>query len=375
MQGEANPGRGAAAGEEARIRHLLSSSAKVMEEAYSELKLRQSGKLRPASTGYHYLDEALLGGLYPQKVLTIGARPSVGKSFITQKICEHIMDVSKNPEAGNYLLVNCEFEMVAIDLLVRKITRETKRPVRSIMTERQTEETEAKIREVVEGQKSPNIVYLMQPINVRDLDALITYVMERNREKRLVIFKLDHIALVRREGGEPKKAIDGALAVINDAKLKYKNIAFIIISQLNREIEGRKMPKEHEPRMSDFYQSDELAQLSTVMVALNSPRRLGYDKYMSFPASWYQSLDKFKTTNKTSFQTEGLVFHHLLKVRDTRLEELRETIHPEIIPGNEWRYEEGRTRVVNPERPTAKQGETGPKPPSLVEDDEDDLYG
>lgn len=338
------------------IRSLLRTSRSVMSEAYSEILSRQRHEFEPAKTGYKYLDDALLGGLFPQKVVTIGARPSTGKSFVTQKICETLMDVSVNPQAGEYLLVNFEFEMVAVDLLSRKIMRELKKPVSSFMTSRQTGEEDRRIREIAESGMARNVLYVMKPVTVRELEAIIGYVAERNEDKKLVMFKIDHIALVSREGGDAKKVMDSALSVINNAKLRYKNVSFIIVSQFNREIEGRRNPKEHEPRMSDFYQSDELSQLSTVMVGLNNPRRMGYDKYMLFPASWYPSLDRFKTQNKTSFQTEGLIFHHLLKVRDTRMEELKDVIYPEIMPGNGWRYGEGGVRVVNTERdPDAKK--------------------
>lgn len=40
-------------------------------------------------------------------------------------------------------------------------------------------------------------------------------------------------------GLDPKSAIDDLVAVMNEAKLVYKNIFFLIISQFNREIEGR----------------------------------------------------------------------------------------------------------------------------------------
>ena len=44
-----------------------------------------------------------------------------------------------------------------------------------------------------------------------------------------------------------------------------------------------------------------------------------------------RQLDRFKTETKTSFRTAGLVFHHILKVRQVSMEELTNTIHPEIL--------------------------------------------
>ena len=332
-------------------RRLLKPSKAAIEGAYKNVRACQNREFEPAKTGFKYLDDALLGGLRPQKVISIGARSGCGKSYFAQRVCENIMDMEKNPQAMDYFLVNCEFEMTVEDLLVRKLTRDMGKPVRSILTERQTAEEEAKMEKIVQGEKSNRVFYLDEPTTTQELRAVIEAMCKWNMGKKLILFKIDHLGLIKRNGMDPKRVMDETIAMINEMKLKYKNSAYIVISQFNRNIEERRSPKEHEPRMSDFYMSDELAQLSSVMIGLNNPRRMGYDKYMLFPANWYPSLDRFKTPSKTSFQTEGLLFHHVLKVRDTRIEELPETIYPEILPGYGYRYGEGGVRFINKERP------------------------
>ena len=180
----------------------------------------------------------------------------------------------------------------------------------------------------------------------------VDHVAKKNIRKRMIIFKIDHIALIKRIGMDPKSVIDDTVAVMNEAKLKYKNVFFFIISQFNREIEGRLKSKlEQAPRQSDFYQSDSLGQLCSVMIGLHNPRRYGLQEYMTFNKAWYPSLDRFKTVNKTSFRTEGLLFHHVLKTRGVSLEELTHTIYPEIMPGWGGRYFEGEATFINPEQP------------------------
>ena len=68
---------------------------------------------------------------------------------------------------------------------------------------------------------------------------------------------IDHTALIQ-GSGDAKRNIDSLMNMCNIAKRTFPNIFFLIVSQLNREIEGRRDPKDHMPRQSDFYQSDSL---------------------------------------------------------------------------------------------------------------------
>lgn len=334
------------------IRNLIKSSSFIINEAYEKILSYQNKEFQPASTGYSYIDEALLGGIYPQNAIAIGARPGVGKSFVTQKIVENVMNPAINPQCMDYLLVNCEFEMNPMDLLLRRLSRDLKMPIKDILLNKPTELVEKKIMQVLKSERNQNIVYVPEPTSVKELEGVIEYVLSRNTHKRLVIFKIDHIALVAREGGDPKRTMDNTIAVINNAKLKYKNAFFLIISQFNRNIEERRAPKEQAPRMSDFYQSDELGQLCSLMIGLNNPRRLGYDEYMYFPANWFTNLDRFKVPGKkTAFRTDGLLFHHILKVRQVRIEELENIIYPEIMPGYGFLYGEGGVKYINKNQP------------------------
>lgn len=350
------------------VESLFKTSAELMDEAYGQILKYQNREFEPAHTGYEYLDEALLGGFYPQNAIAIGARPGVGKSFVAQKILRNVMDPTINPQAIDYMLVNCEFEMNPMDLLIRRINQETKKPIQRILAEKPNIEEKKIYERILKMEKRQNVIYIPKPITVEELEACIDYVMVSSKSRRLVIFKIDHLALIKRSGGDPKRTIDNAVAIMNNAKLRYPNIFFLIISQFNRDIEGRiKDPKEQPPRLSDFYQSDELGQLASLMVGLNNPRRMGLDKYMSFPANWYPKLDRFKWEGKRSFRTEGLIFHHVIKSRQINLEDLKMSIWPEIMPGAEGLYGEGSVKYVNVERPPEP-----PKPYKEMENEEDD---
>lgn len=336
-----------------QIRRLFKTSKQVMEEAFQNIRRYQEGEIIPATTGYDYLDKAMLGGFRPQHAIAIGARPSVGKSYVAQKIVETVMNPFVNPQAGDYFLVNCEFEMNPQDILIRRMSREMKMRSIDILKKHTPDRYEEKrMEDVLSKEISDNVIYIDAPCTVKEFEQAVDWIAGRQAHRRMIIFKIDHIALVKRLGSDPKSTIDDTVAVMNEAKLKYPNMFFMIISQFNREIEGRLKNKlEQAPRQSDFYQSDTLGQLCSVMIGLHNPRRYGLNEYMTFNKAWYGSLDRFKTVNKTSFRTEGLLFHHVLKTRFLSLEDLEDTIYPEIMPGKGGLYGEGNATYINPNQP------------------------
>lgn len=315
-------------------------SSEVITDVYNNIRAYQTGRMRPASTGFTYLDKALLGGLYPQHAIAIGARPGVGKSYLAQMIMGNVMDPKVNPQATDYAWLRCEFEMNPMDIMLRSLSRKMGMDVESLLLRDPDEDTLRRMQEHLREENSSRVTYVPRQVSVDDLRRFLwEEYMPSVRDRRLVVVSIDHAALIL-GGGDQKRNIDALMTMCNQAKLEFPNIFFLIISQLNREIEGRRDPKEMAPRQSDFYQSDTLGQLCTAMVALNIPYRYGYPSYMVFPKGWYGYLDRFKTDPGTSFRTEGLIFHHVVKVRQRAIEELEEPIHVDIMRGHERLYPE-----------------------------------
>lgn len=288
------------------------------------------------------MDKALLGGLRPQRVIAIGGRSGTGKSFVVQKILETLMDENVNPQAKDYVLLRCEFEMNPADLLVRRLARELNRSVEDIVSGELTDYEIRRMQKVVEAEKSDRIFYIPKPCSVEEFSTIMNdRFLPYFKDKKLVIVSIDHIALVKRLGGEPKKVIDGLLAEINEMKLKYKNVVFIILTQFNRGIEDRKDPRSMAPQLCDIYQSDELAQLCELVIGLHYPSSLGIDSYMIFSPNKYESLDRFKWPDKKHFRTDGLLFHHILKTRMKNMYDKKyplDDIYIEVRRGKEELY-------------------------------------
>lgn len=349
---------------------IWASSAEIVKEAFYQIRKYQTGELRPASTGFPYIDKAMLGGFYPQQSLAIGARPGVGKSWLAQRIMDNVMNPIVNPQAMDYAWLRCEFEMNPIDLMLRSLSEKMGKPIEDILLYEQTSAEDEAMKEILRKENSKRITYVPRPASVEQLQRLLfDEYMPAMKDKKLVIVSIDHTALLAGSEDVMTK-VNKLMAMLSLAKRTFPNIFFLIISQLNREIESRRDPKDHMPKQSDFYYSDALGQFCTLMVALNNPRRLGYSSYMNFPQGWHKDLERFKTEGGRSFRTEGLLFHHIVKVRQKSLEEIQ-SIHVDIMKGYERMYPDGgivrADRVIdNREAPT----ETTEAPPSYPVEEE-----
>lgn len=350
---------------------IWKTSRDVVVGAYEEIMAYRDGRMRPAKTGFKFIDDAMLGGLYPRHAIAIGARPGVGKSYLAQRIMSNVMDTRINPGAVNYAWVRCEFEMNPVDLMLRSISRGTGKDMRDILIGEMSDSDFDSMRSILRGESSKRIFYIDKPTSAETMRDAIWEMMGMFKDKEMVFFSIDHTALIQGRGST-KDNIDYLISVCNEAKLTFPNIFFLMISQLNREIDGRKDPKEQAPRQSDFYQSDTLGQLCSLMIAINIPSRYGYDKYMRFPETWFKNLDRFKSKDKRSFETEGLVFNHIVKVRRRMLEEI-ESLHIETMRGYESRYPESGTILGQPsgDKDTEADNERKEELPGLFGDNEE----
>ena len=294
---------------------IIRRSSDVVSEALSTIHKYQEGEILPARCCYDYINKALMGGFRPQRVVAIGGRTGTGKNYVAQKILESILDKKLNPQADDYILLRCEFEMTPLDLLLRRISRELGRSIEDIINSKQTEDDERRIEAIAQSESSPNIFYIPKPCTIDEFILNVRKFLDYFVNKKLVFVLIDHIALIKRVGGDAKKSIDTLLASVNDMKLNYKNVVFMVLTQFNRGIEDREDPKVQAPRLSDVYQSDELAQLCEMVIGLHNPISLGIDKYMLFNPARYTTFERFKTDKRNQFQTEGLIFHHILKLR------------------------------------------------------------
>lgn len=315
------------------------ASTKV-KEAIEVIEMFQSGKLRPTLTYDDNLNRICLGGLRAGEVIVIAASSGMGKShFVQHSIEAAVFDKELNPMCDEVVLLKCNWEMSVQNLLLRSMSKFLNKSIGRILHEEFTDLEYTQLQPVVEMEAHSNIYYLEDAMTADDWYQEVLDFCTFHKDKRQIIITIDHIALVLGRSSAKHSNIGDLLANINKLK-KIHNVTFVILSQLNSNIEKRENPMLQQPIPSDLFYSSEIFQLATVVMVLNNPYKRGMETYMRIRGfegdrnkPKYHYLSDFMVNPEddyTSFFTEGLIFHHYLKVRyDTSFSEFSDLF---IIP-------------------------------------------
>lgn len=296
----------------------IKDSKELISEALETLLLYQSGDLKPIKFRRNYLNDNLLGGLYPGNVVTIAGASSMGKSHFLQEMEDDIFDKDLNPDSDDYILLRHNFEISTFKLFLRELKFKLEKKIGSMLESPFTEEEMALVKKIQEKESNPNIKYFEHPQTADEWFKIVSSFCEKYKDKKHIILSIDHIALTK-SSGDKKGGIDSLVENMNTLRKIYSNVSFIILSQLNRNIEDRTEAKHAAPRKSDLYQSDFLYQISDVVFVVHQPYKWGIQEYMVMGQSQYGHLSEFKKDpNKktTTFTTKGNVFIHFIKLRE-----------------------------------------------------------
>ena len=191
-----------------------------------------------------------------------------------------------------------------------------------------------RFKEVCDSERSDNIFYLEEPCDPKTWYETTKEFVKSHKDKKQIIITIDHLALVRDLLGNKKKSMDDLVEYINSLKKEFKNVCFLLVSQMNREIESRTDVRYLAPKRSDLYNTDTLFQISDIVIAIHNPYKLGHDKYMVVSPSRYPYLIEHmdKPSNKrTNFETYNKIFWHYLKIREIEDMEDIHDIHIESL--------------------------------------------
>lgn len=241
--------------------------AKERFKEYSELADQRSNgdsAVTGIPTGIAALDD-MLGGLQPGIVTLLAARPGMGKSTLALNITAnmtregvgvHVFSLEE-PRAHYMDRVFCLASKVGIPQL------RTASFSRGELDQVQAAGSRIMLRKnwVVDDRSA---------IRAEDIIRAARLRQEANATRVVVV---DYINILRRQPGEAKKdMIDNAVNAFADAA-KRDGIAYLVLAQLNRGLEGRDNP---EPRLSDLKETGTLEERAKAVLMLHHPHE--YDK-------------------------------------------------------------------------------------------------
>jgi replicative DNA helicase len=307
---------------------MIKKAKELVNDAVRQILKYQSGEDNPIKTRFEHFNNNCLGGIFKGMIITIAGVSGHGKTFTLQQLEEDIFNKKLNPQCEDYVLLRCNWEMSVFKLLLRKLKRSFNTNINNILFNPNINTQEFK--KVCDSERSNQIFYLEEPTDAKNWYNIVKEFLITNKNKKHIVVTIDHIALVRDLFGNKKKAMDDLVEYINSLKKEFTNVSFILISQMNRDIESRTDINNLNPKRSDLFNSDTMYQISDLVLVIHNPYKLGYEKYMVIPGlaindnqeiinDKYIYLKEFmdKPDNKrTNLLTKGVIFWHYLKVRE-----------------------------------------------------------
>ena len=248
-------------------REAVPIAVELLDKIRSEMGIN---KMTGTPTGFTELDE-LTSGLQPGSLNIVAARPGIGKTSFAMNIVENI---AMNPENHRPALV-FSLEMPAQQILMRMLCTFGRVSLKELSEGRVlTEQWHDMIQklslliEQAEGRKIHKL-YIDDSGDITPLEL-------RSRARRLAaeygglsVIMVDYIQLMKGQTRMENRSLEvGEISRSLKLLAKELNIPIIALSQLNREVEGR---RDHRPMNSDLRESGSLEQDADMIMFLHRP--------------------------------------------------------------------------------------------------------
>ena len=275
------------------IRHISTATSEIVD--YIDKK--RKGLIKELKTRWFKINRNM--PIEWHCLYTIAGISGSGKSSFANELETSLFDF--NPKE-DFAVLSFNYEMMSSRQVGRKLSFKTNKTVTELYSKNEEylkDEDFEEIKRHAETIKKYNIFYVDTALTVEDMRETIVNAVQKLK-KGLVVF-IDHARLVRKNGSSEQEMLSDLIAMCMDLKKKYK-ITFIVLSQLNREIEKAERvqnPQGHYPLRSDLFGSDAIFQGSDYVAVVHRPELLGIQVY-----------------GQDKLPVQDMVYIHLIKARD-----------------------------------------------------------
>lgn len=263
----------------------LKSIKDALDEVSSYIKDRMEGKVTSLHTGYKKLNSAMIDGVEWGSVLTIGGRPSVGKSTVSDCIIDGAFDNNLVNGEPDFDLLDFNWELASRVILIRRLSAKVKKSYKYILSAEGKPITWSEYQDMCDILHNKYgrlpITYCEEPLTVKEFGKTVRDFCNSKKGRKVVV-RVDHTLLTRmtaNEGGQVQMLLN-LLMEINSIKKEYP-VVFILLTQMNREFEERQDDGTDKayPRQGDVYGGDAAAMFSETIILLNKPSKYGIKQY------------------------------------------------------------------------------------------------
>jgi replicative DNA helicase len=255
--------------------------SEAYDQAITYARKRKTGEIRSIKTPWQKFNEKSMDGLEWNSLTVIAGRPGSGKTLIGSMISREAFKL--NPEQ-DFCVLDFQFEMLARNIALREISGHTGIGVRKLASvggELGNEDLDSAIKYCDEHRHKEIYTY-ERPLDVEGMRKKIYDFYEAKQKP--VLITLDHSLLLKKSASE-KDRIETLYNLGNMLAETRRRlpVAFIVLSQLNREIESVDRVKNASignfVKDSDIFGADALLQFTDILIGINRPAKYGIEQY------------------------------------------------------------------------------------------------
>jgi replicative DNA helicase len=255
--------------------------SEAYDQAITYAERRRSGDIKSIRTPWQKFNEVSMDGLEWNSLTVIAGRPGSGKTLIGSMISREAFRL--NPEQ-NFCVLDFQFEMLARSIAMREISGNIGVNVRrlsSVGGAASNEDMES-AKKYCDDNRHREIYTYERPLDVEGMKNKIESFC--NAVKKPVLITLDHSLLIKKSASE-KDRIESLYNLGNMLAETRRQlpVCFIVLSQLNREIETVDRIKNASignfVKDSDIFGADALLQFTDILIGINRPAKYGIKEY------------------------------------------------------------------------------------------------
>lgn len=299
----------------------IKKAGDLAKEAFKQLKKIQVGEKPIIKTGQDFID-VHLNGLLPSDVIVYAAGSGVGKTKLLYDTLDSMLSVEVNKNAENFVTLQFELEMRFLNKILRDTHQLTGSKKSDILSKEFTEDQKEIVARYYKNLQDNRRFICEESVTTEEFFTMTDDFCAENSNKDAIIVTLDHCLLLKKS--YPNEDTSEILtSKINILRKKYHNVYFILLSQFNRGALANIADKSNSmlPTTALIYGSSHFEFLSSFIVALLDPFKLGVNEYLKVNPDRYDWLEEYMTDEdkkgKVSFNTLGNQFIHTLKTRES----------------------------------------------------------
>jgi replicative DNA helicase len=209
-------------------------------------------------SGFIDLDK-LTNGFHPGQLITIGARPGVGKSLLLAGFVQHATWKRKLPA------VLFSLEMTELEIGKRLLAADSRVPLNLLMSGQVGENDWARLNySTANSLNAPLAIDETPDLTIADIRARATKL--HRQFGGLSLIAVDYLQLVSTPRGENRQVAVSAISRGLKLLAKQLGVPVVVAAQLNRESAGR---GDKRPQLTDLRESGSIEQDSDVVILIH----------------------------------------------------------------------------------------------------------